>query len=67
VVTRLIQDNSLRERFPRIIPMSGAQLIQVDHTLSQGSGGDVRERRRIEIRLRKYVGPDTVVEGALPR
>jgi outer membrane protein OmpA-like peptidoglycan-associated protein len=67
VVTRLQQDNRLRERFPRIIPMSGAQVIQVDETVSQGSGGDVRERRRIEIRLRKYAGPDTVVEGASPR
>jgi hypothetical protein len=47
--------------------MSGAQVIQVDETVSQGSGGDVRERRRIEIRLRKYAGPDTVVEGASPR
>lgn len=67
VVTRLQHDNRLRERFPRIIPMSGAQVIQVDETVSQGSGGDVRERRRIEIRLRKYSGPDTVVEGASPR
>jgi hypothetical protein len=67
VVTRLLQDNRLRERFSRIIPMSGAQLIQVDGTLSQGSGGDVRERRRIEIRLRKYVGPDTVVQGGSRR
>jgi flagellar motor protein MotB len=50
-----------------VIPTSGAQLIQVDGTLSQGSGGDVRERRRIEIRLRKYAGPDTVVQGGIPR
>lgn len=63
VVTRLLRDNRLRQRFPRIIPMSGAQLIQIDDTLSQGSGGDVRERRRIEIRLRKYAGSDTVTEG----
>jgi hypothetical protein len=67
VVTRLLEDRRLRERFPRIIPMSGAQLIQVDDTLSQGSGGDVRERRRIEIRLRKYAGPDTVGQGGSPR
>jgi hypothetical protein len=56
VVTRLRQDDRLRERFLRILPMSGAQVIQVDETLSQGSGGDVRERRRIEIRLRKRNG-----------
>jgi outer membrane protein OmpA-like peptidoglycan-associated protein len=61
VVTRLLQDARLEQRFSRILPMSGAQLIQVDETLSRGSMGDVKERRRIEIRLRKYekAGPDT--------
>jgi flagellar motor protein MotB len=54
VVTRLLQDGRLQPRFARILPMSGAQLIDVDQTLSQGSGGDVKKRRRIEIRLRKY-------------
>jgi flagellar motor protein MotB len=54
VVTRLLQDGRLQPRFVRILPMSGAQLIDVDQTLSQGSGGDVKKRRRIEIRLRKY-------------
>ena len=67
VVTRLLQDSRLRARFSRILPMSGAQLIQVDETLSQGSGGDVRERRRIEIRLRQYTGPDTVIQGGPSR
>jgi len=67
VVTRLLQDSRLQERFSRILPMSGARLIQVDETLSQGSAGDVRERRRIEIRLRKYAGPDTVIQGATSR
>jgi hypothetical protein len=62
VVTRLLQDSRLQTRFPRILPMSGAQLIQVDEKLSQGGGGDVRDRRRIEIRLRKYDGPDTVIQ-----
>jgi outer membrane protein OmpA-like peptidoglycan-associated protein len=66
VVTQLLQDGRLRERFPRILPMSGAQVIQVDETLSQGSGGDVRERRRIEIRLSKYDGLDTVIQGSSP-
>lgn len=63
VVTRMLQDSRLQERFPRILPMSGAQLILVDQTLSQGSTGDVKERRRIEIRLRKYEkdGPDTPI------
>jgi hypothetical protein len=69
VVTRLLQDTRLQQRFPRILPMSGAQLIQVDETLSQGSTGDVRERRRIEIRLRKYekASPDTGTQGGASR
>jgi hypothetical protein len=39
----------------KLIPMSGAQLINTDETLAIGGAfsGDVRERRRIEIRLRK--------------
>lgn len=69
VVTRLLQDSRLENRFSRILPLSGAQVIQVDETLSQGAVGDVRERRRIEIRLRKYerAGPDNVVRGASSR
>ena len=65
VVTRLLQDSRLEARFSRILPMSGAQLIQVDETLTHGSQGDVRERRRIEIRLRKYEksGPDKVTQS----
>jgi outer membrane protein OmpA-like peptidoglycan-associated protein len=69
LVTRLLQDNRLVERFPRILPMSGAQLIQVDQTLSHGAIGDVKERRRIEIRLRKYekAGPDMMTPGGSPK
>jgi flagellar motor protein MotB len=39
----------------RLIPLSGAQLINTDETLAVAGSfsGDVRERRRIEIRLRK--------------
>jgi len=38
----------------KLIPLSGAQLINIDETLAiAGSPGDIRERRRIEIRLRK--------------
>jgi hypothetical protein len=37
-----------------ILPYSGAQLVDVNDTVSiTGIGADVRERRRIEIRLRK--------------
>jgi flagellar motor protein MotB len=56
VVTRFLQDERLKP-FARILPLSGAQLIRVDETLTHGAEGDVRERRRIEIRLRKYEGP----------
>ena len=69
VVTRLLEDSRLQPRFSRILPMSGAQLIQVDETLTRGSQGDVRERRRIEIRLRKYEksSPDKMTPGGPPQ
>jgi hypothetical protein len=56
VVTRLLEDERLKG-FSRILPLSGAQLIQVDETLTHGAEGDGRELRRIEIRLRKYERP----------
>jgi len=38
----------------RVLPLSGAQLIGTDGRLTRGDDqGDVRERRRIEIRMRK--------------
>jgi outer membrane protein OmpA-like peptidoglycan-associated protein len=37
----------------RILPLSGGQLIDTNDTMAQGAGGDVKERRRIEIRLRR--------------
>ena len=38
----------------RILPLSGAQLIDTGDRLTHWDGqGDVRERRRIEIRMRK--------------
>jgi flagellar motor protein MotB len=38
----------------QILPMSAAQLVDIDGTLTSGASiGDVRERRRIEIRLRR--------------
>jgi hypothetical protein len=38
----------------RILPLSGAQLIGTDGRLTRwDEQGDVRERRRIEIRMRK--------------
>ena len=38
----------------KILPLSGGQLINTNETLALGENpGDIRERRRIEIRLRK--------------
>jgi hypothetical protein len=48
----LRQSNRL-EKY-KLIPLSGAQLVNNDETLAlAGTPGDVQERRRIEIRLRK--------------
>src|SRR5262249_14444479 len=37
----------------RMLPMSGGQLIDVGERVTEGSKGDLKERRRIEIRLRR--------------
>ena len=43
----------------KIIPLSGAQLVNTDETLAVlGIPANIPERRRIEIRLRKSVPPD---------
>ncbi|ACK50490.1 nuclease [Methylocella silvestris BL2] len=48
----------------KILPLSGAQLIQTNETLSKGSSpGNVKERRRIEIRLRKSTVPNDVTSS----
>ena len=51
----------------KMIPLSGAQLVNTDETLaiSKTPGGDVAQRRRIEIRLRKSV-PHEAVPSILP-
>ncbi|HEY4403077.1 MAG TPA: hypothetical protein VGN55_00385 [Xanthobacteraceae bacterium] len=52
VVERLSADSRLRNF--RILPLSAAQLIGTDGRITRwDSRGDVRERRRIEIRMRK--------------
>jgi flagellar motor protein MotB len=52
VVERLAADSRLRNF--RILPLSAAQLIGIDGKITRFDGhGDVRERRRIEIRMRK--------------
>jgi flagellar motor protein MotB len=43
----------------KLIPLSGAQLVNTDETLAlDGKAGDIQQRRRIEIRLRKSVPHD---------
>jgi flagellar motor protein MotB len=37
----------------RVLPMSGGQLIDVGERVTEGSKGDLKQRRRIEIRLRR--------------
>jgi len=49
-----VLSSELRLRHFRILPLSGAQLIGTDGRLTHWEDqGDVRERRRIEIRMRK--------------
>lgn len=59
VVRVLKSDQRLHDY--KILPLSGAQLILTDESLSNGTSfGDVKERRRIEIRLRKSVPADAL-------
>lgn len=53
VVTELVGDSRLTGL--RILPFSAAQLVDREQHLTKGEGvGNVKERRRIEIRLRKF-------------
>jgi hypothetical protein len=49
----------------KMIPLSGAQLVNTDETLAlEGSMQDVQRRRRIEIRLRKSTSTDPTGSAA---
>jgi flagellar motor protein MotB len=49
----------------KLIPLSGAQLVNTDETLAiVGTPGDIPQRRRIEIRLRKSVPRDATASIA---
>lgn len=55
VVQVLMKDDRLKKL--TILPLSAAQMTDVDGKLSNGrKGGDVKERRRIEIRVRQSAG-----------
>jgi outer membrane protein OmpA-like peptidoglycan-associated protein len=49
-----------------ILPLSAAQLIRPDGTLTAGGGGDEPARRRIEIRLRRSNSTAAPAEAAPP-
>ena len=64
VVSVLLQNSSLAKY--KLLPLSGAQLINTGETLAtSGVPANIRERRRIEIRLRKST-PHDVAITALP-
>ena len=51
----------------KLIPLSGAQLVNTDETLAiTGSPGDIQQRRRIEIRLRKSAPADATASIPSP-
>lgn len=51
----------------KLIPLSGAQLVNTDETLAvAGMPGDIPQRRRIEIRLRKSVPREVVADAVNP-
>jgi flagellar motor protein MotB len=69
-VVSVLRQSKLLDGY-KLIPLSGAQLVNTDETLAlTGTSGDIRERRRIEIRLRKSTPHDTsttIAEIPLPR
>jgi flagellar motor protein MotB len=65
-VVSVLRQNSLLAKF-KVLPLSGAQLINTDESLAlAGSPGDIGERRRIEIRLRKATPADTSMQIIAP-
>lgn len=64
-VVSVLRQSPLLARY-KIIPLSGAQLVNTDETLAVGDApGDIQQRRRIEIRLRKSV-PHEATESSAP-
>jgi flagellar motor protein MotB len=49
-----------------LLPLSGGQLIGVDDTLTKGGGGDDRERRRIEMRVRRANSTEGSTKTSMP-
>lgn len=51
-VAKILMDNKLLEGLT-VLPLSGGQMIIPYDTLTNGQPGDIKERRRIEIRVRR--------------
>jgi hypothetical protein len=63
-VVSILRQNAALAAY-KLIPLSGAQLVNTDETLAiAGSPGDIPQRRRIEIRLRKSVPVDATANIA---
>jgi flagellar motor protein MotB len=63
-VVSVLRQSELLQGY-KLVPLSGAQLVNTDDTLAlAGTRGDIRERRRIEIRLRKSSPHDTQAHEA---
>jgi flagellar motor protein MotB len=61
-VVSVLRQSKLLEGY-KLIPLSGAQLVNTDETLAlTGTPGDIRERRRIEIRLRKSSARESPIQ-----
>ena len=65
VVRALMLDGRLPQSQYRILPLSGGQLIEPDERITNGGGGDMPSRRRIEIRLRR--SQESLGHNAQPR
>jgi flagellar motor protein MotB len=64
-VVSVLRQSKLLDKY-KLIPLSGAQLVNTDETLAlAGTPGDIRERRRIEIRLRKSTPHDSPTQDAV--
>lgn len=64
-VVSVLRQSKLLEPY-KLVPLSGAQLVNTDETLAVGgSPGAIPERRRIEIRLRKS-NPSDAITASIP-
>jgi flagellar motor protein MotB len=66
-VVSILRQSKLLESY-KLIPLSGAQLVNTDETLDIGATpGDIPQRRRIEIRLRKSSSAANLIPVPRPK